>query len=608
MAFDGVRGVIVLFGGRDDRGSGGGVQKNDTWEFNVVTDSWQEVFPTGDIPDRREDFFMAYDEERGVTVLFGGFGVSDFQGGSDETWEWDGIQWVEKFPGTCIPRPRAGASLAYHKNVKQVFMIGGADFGGTGDYYHETWAWDGFLWTKINTAHNPPYCRFISCISYDSKRDRIVVFGGFGASNDLWEFDSTEWDWVNVIPASVPIAYDAAMGFDNIANSTYLIGTEYYMEVLTWLWDGSKWEIVNIGGLPERNYVAYAVDESRGIGVLFGGRAVVDRRLGDTWEFDGTNWIEVLPGSDPNRPPHRYVSALGYDGSNEQMILFGGYHLAFDGSQVYLDDTWARKDGSWTELNPPVSPNRRYAHAMAWDDYRQELVLFGGRDRTAGADIFCNDTWVWKNGQWEQRFPAVYPSLRGFCKMSYDRAKKVIVLTGGYAPAGYLSDTWEWNGENWNKVADGDFPFPLYDHGMAFDAVNQKIVLYIQTSDNVGHTFLYCGPYEPLGTDLSFTRSSGEAPSTTIEWNSRGGPGTLAVYNGGLEDAEVDKVSSSKIYLNGDLIIGPHNFNQNVDTVKVPIVLVEGSNTMSVEVRGKPGGRIKLKLMPTSQNATPGTH
>jgi N-acetylneuraminic acid mutarotase len=600
MAFDRARGKIVLFGGRDDRGPGGGVEMNDTWEFDVVSDTWTEVFPEGVLPDKREDFMMAYDESRGMTVMFGGFGAEDFYGSSDETWEWNGIKWMKRSPNGSVPGPRAGASLVYHRVAGKVILVGGVDIGGTGKYYYDTWSWDGSAWTEILPAHTFPYGRLLSCIAYDSARNRIVLFGGFGASNDLWEFNSAASDWTNIIPPSVPIANDTPMGFDNVNGGTYLIGTEFYMEMLTWLWDGSSWEIANIGGLPERSWPAYAVDESRGTGVLFGGRALIDLRLADTWEFDGTSWSEVLPASAPIRPPHRYVSALAYDSSGEQMILFGGYHLAFDGSRVYLGDTWAWKNGSWAELTPLQSPPRRYAHAMAWDVSRQELVLFGGEDRTDGANIYYNDTWVWKNGQWEQRFPDSYPSARGLCKMSYDRAKNVVVITGGRDPSGYLSETWEWNGETWNRVADGDLPFPLRNQGMAFDGANQKTVLFVQTDDEAGHTFLYLGPYEPLGADLTFLRASGEVVSNTVEWNSRGGPGTLAVYNGGLEDTETEKVSSSKIILNGNLIIGPQNFNQNVETIKVPINLVEGSNMMSVEVHGKPGGRIKLDLKPNS--------
>lgn len=69
------------------------------------------------------------------------------------------------------------------------------------------------------------------------------------------------------------------------------------------------------------------------------------------------------------------------------------------------------------------------------------------------------------------------------------------------------------------------------------------------------------------------------------------------VYNGGLEDTTYELVSSSVITLNGAEILGPNNFNQQTAYVEIPVFL-QAQNTLSVEVRGKSGGALIIKVFP----------
>jgi len=73
---------------------------------------------------------MAYDQARGVTVLFGGYyydssiwcdwePCNTHQYYSD-TWEWDGSQWTER-PVTGPP-PRFGHAMAYD-STRQVIVL-----------------------------------------------------------------------------------------------------------------------------------------------------------------------------------------------------------------------------------------------------------------------------------------------------------------------------------------------------------------------------------------------------------------------------------------------------------------------------------------------------
>lgn len=60
-------------------------------------------------------------------------------------------------------------------------------------------------------------------------------------------------------------------------------------------------------------------------------------------------------------------------------------------------------------------------------------------------------------------------------------------------------------------------------------------------------------------------------------------------------------VRSAIIKLNGIVVIGPHDFNKNVDFLSVPITLLE-ANTLGVELHGKPGSKISIEIVPVNNN------
>ena len=72
----------------------------------------------------------------------------------------------------------------------------------------------------------------------------------------------------------------------------------------------------------------------------------------------------------------------------------------------------------------------------------------------------------------------------------------------------------------------------------------------------------------------------------------------LQISNGNLQDdtSTTDLVSSSEIYLNDLKVVGEQNFNQNIDALTIPITL-QAFNTLSVELRGKPGGQLTIAII-----------
>ncbi|MEW6430587.1 MAG: kelch repeat-containing protein, partial [Myxococcota bacterium] len=92
--------------------------------------------------------------------------------------------------------------------------------------------------------------------------------------------------------------------------------------------------------------------------VLFGGKdtnSTSSNPLSDTWEWDGTNWIQRFPATNPPARAYHAMATLG-----AKVVLFGGRGT----SNTLLSDTWEWDGTNWTQRSPATSPPARHLHAM----------------------------------------------------------------------------------------------------------------------------------------------------------------------------------------------------------------------------------------------------
>src|SRR5262249_46321107 len=144
-----------------------------------------------------------------------------------------------------------------------------------------------------------------------------------------------------------------------------------------------------------------AFDVLRGRTVLFGGIDGGGALIGDTWEWDGTNWAQRLPTTSP---PSRQGSGMAYDLARACTVLFAGR----DQNDV-LGDTWEGTGGSGPRrvLRPPARDDA----AAVYDPVRARTVLFGGGVSVPTPMIFA-DTWEWDGTLWHAQTPATAPASR----------------------------------------------------------------------------------------------------------------------------------------------------------------------------------------------------
>jgi YVTN family beta-propeller protein len=93
---------------------------------------------------------------------------------------------------------------------------------------------------------------------------------------------------------------------------------------------------------------------------------------------------------------------------------------------------------------------------------------------------------------------------------------------------------------------------------------------------------------KPVTQFRNFLGSSGEA--------------TLKVCNA----PEAEKISSAEISINGIVVLGTSNFNQNVGCIKKPVNLDDGDNILAVLLKSKPGGKVSIEISQPDSDDTDG--
>ncbi|MFZ4751158.1 MAG: kelch repeat-containing protein [Phycisphaerales bacterium] len=254
-------------------------------------------------------------------------------------------------------------------------------------------------------------------------------------------------------PGSYEICYDEARG------KTVLFGG-----TATYEWDGVSWTTVAVSGPPERGAGAMVYDPIGQRCLLFGGYSSAGPRK-DLWSWDGKAWSEL--GSAPAEAAGRGDFAMTFDRGRNRLVIHGGW----PGSGLLLTDTleWNPENGTWQRwATSPIG--NRYAHRMAYDEARREVILHGGYYFTNK-----NDTWRWNGAEWT--LASTSGPARYVFGMTYDSARSQIVLHGGTTCCGEVEypQTWIWNGAAWT-LCEMQGPARGYMN-IAYDRVRDVIVL-----------------------------------------------------------------------------------------------------------------------------------
>lgn len=273
--YDPVDHRMIVFGGRGTSGD-----YNDIWAFDLNTNTWRDLTPTsGFTPDARRTPNGVYDPEGRRMIMWSGQGSGFF----NDTWTFDlnTNTWTVLGPPDPIPNTRYGAASIYDPVAKRLVTFGGFTDAGR---FEDTWAFDPTApsWTEIPTPTGNPPRRCLHSASYDAANHRMIVYGGqqSGALDDIWAFDLNTNTWTDLTPVERPSGrYFASHIYDVRNHRTVIFGgftSEGGHTSDVWSFDlnTQTWQSLSPEGpLPTAREGATAIyieDEDRM--VIFGGR------------------------------------------------------------------------------------------------------------------------------------------------------------------------------------------------------------------------------------------------------------------------------------------------------------------------------------------------
>jgi hypothetical protein len=186
MIYDASRGEVVLFGGGDENQN----LRTETWSWNG--ESWTLIDASG--PPGRAHFGFVHDPVHEQALLYGGYAdqiLEDF-------WAWKDGAWQNiDFPG---PGTLSHFGMASDQAANELIIFGGASSTSTfSSLSDKTWKLANGRWSELSLEHHPSE-RGSPAMVYDPGRERIVLYGGFGADrsdlDDTWEWDGSQWQCI----------------------------------------------------------------------------------------------------------------------------------------------------------------------------------------------------------------------------------------------------------------------------------------------------------------------------------------------------------------------------------------------------------------------------
>ncbi len=274
--------------------------------------------------------------------------------------------------------------------------------------------------TPAGPPATPP-ARSGAAVAFDGAHDVLILFGGMGAGgrrlNDTWTFDGSRWTQHGLADAP-PGAGPGQMAFDGASGSVVLFtGPDQ-----TWTWDGSRWIRQHpVHQPPKSGPLAY--NPSLGVVVLL---AQSGQAGTHTWGWNGNDWYPI----NESVPDPGTLAALAYDVRGGRLLGVG------DGTWAYIGNRWSRL----SDLPPGMTVD---GAAMTSSNELNAPVAFAG-----------GGLWAWDGKAWQAKEPADGIAPRQGPALADDEKRQMLVLFGGVGSGGLLGDTWTWTPDKgWNRVS-----------------------------------------------------------------------------------------------------------------------------------------------------------
>jgi M6 family metalloprotease-like protein len=293
----------------------------------VATVNFNQLMPAN-APISRMDMAMAQFGSSGQAILYGGnWDTTRFS----DTWLWNGSNWNLLTPANN-PGILAGHAMAYDAGRGQIVLFGGMA-GTPAVYSNQTWIWNGTNWVEMHPAVSPP-ARYGHAMAYDAATKQVVLFGGYGdfaESNDTWTWNGTNWSQV-VSATNPPARSGHSMAFDALHGEIVLFGgflsqptPTWFSD--TWVWNGKKWQQI-ANPKPPEGRAGHVLAYHTGRQAVFmiggaGGKDVTTNTYNydftrETWIWNGTTWTQEFPAIQPGPA---YTLGAAYDDTKQALTI-----------------------------------------------------------------------------------------------------------------------------------------------------------------------------------------------------------------------------------------------------------------------------------------------
>lgn len=414
-------GCVLFYDDTNDRlvmtmGYTGTVYDTAVYAYNLTTNAWSTLSPTGTAPDGRELMAAAYDPTSKRLVMWGGWKGSiatskndivqlDFSSSTAGAWS------TLKTNDATNQDQQSYSSGAncYNPDKRLAVSFGTNGIDGTDKYvyaynFKETTSpalYGLNVWSDFMARDAPAYV-------WNPTRGEFVLVNGFSEmADDTLAANALNGDHVNQI-----WAYNPTDNTIRYANQGDL-------------------------GLPYKEGVMAAYDTTADRIITFGGLTGASQFGQDTWELKADtfgNYKARKMAPTGTLPPVRWLGAMAYDSARNRIIIWGGCNSAM------LSDCWqldlSSGDGAWTQLTPTgTAPTGTWQPSYSYDNTAKRLYVFSGATNTSSS-TFSSQLWYLDYTNATPAYtivgtPAGFTAGRGTA-MWYDQANNYCWAYGGY--------------------------------------------------------------------------------------------------------------------------------------------------------------------------------
>jgi hypothetical protein len=305
LVYDSESDQVIMFGGRNDT-QNDYIEYPETWNFDVGKNSWMEMNPSVSPGCIFEP--MAYDTNADLVIYYCGIsGSSPSYTAIGETWSYDANSdtWKD-LQSANTPTGIAASKMIYDTKSDKMIMFGGINVANGNQTINETWAFDYLTnsWTLMQPDVKPPAMGWPE-MTYDSESDRLLIWGGWpsmeakpsGERTSLWAYDYNSDSWEELINTAGPLEdYQGSMVYvPDLDRSIVYVGMQFW----SYDYNHNHWEVLKsvAGGPGRRLNHAMVYDSGSGYVVLFGGFDSLNLPDNEVWFYNplADMWAKAGP-------------------------------------------------------------------------------------------------------------------------------------------------------------------------------------------------------------------------------------------------------------------------------------------------------------------------